>query len=85
MITSHDYANLEIRIQEERDKGYKIDFTLNHEQEFGPGWLDPATQPDLTDVPDEDGQALFAWLLADATLQKAWERIRGQHPRRRLR
>ncbi|MCB0192023.1 MAG: CHAT domain-containing protein [Anaerolineae bacterium] len=85
MTTSHTFANLEIRIQEHQEQGYKVDFTLNHEQEFGPGRLDPSAQPDLTGVPADDGQALLTWLLADTTLQKAWERIRGQYPRRRLR
>ena len=45
MTTSHTFANLEIRIQEHQEQGYKVDFTLNHEQEFGPGRLDPSAQP----------------------------------------
>lgn len=80
------YADLEIRILEERDEGYPVEMTLNQEQEFGPGYLDPGFLPWVpTASPDADGQRLFDWLLADDRLKTAWAEVRGSSPQRRVR
>jgi hypothetical protein len=80
------YADLEIRISERRDQGYRVDLRLNNGQEFPPGYLDPSFLPwTPSGAPAKDGQCLFDWLLADDRLKMAWAEVRGQCPRRRLR
>ncbi|MCB0194350.1 MAG: CHAT domain-containing protein [Anaerolineae bacterium] len=84
MRASRDFADLELRLYSLHDGYYPVDLTLNHEQQFGPGRLDPAL-PDLDGAPAQVGQALFSWLFADPMLQKAWAEIRGQYAQRRVR
>ena len=80
------YADLEIRILEKHDEGYPVEITLNHEQQFGPGTLDPAFLPWVPGTsPGEDGQRLFDWFFADDRLKMAWAEVRGSHPQRRVR
>ena len=80
------YADLEIRIRERQDDGYSVDITLNHEQEFGPGRLDPGFLPWVPSAsPGEDGRRLFDWLFADDRLKAAWAEVRGGNPQRRVR
>ena len=80
-----EHANVEIRILGEQAGGYRVDITLNNEQEFGPGSLDPEQQPVAGATPEGDGEALFNWLTNDPKISSAWSEIRGQHPQRRIR
>lgn len=80
------YADLEIRILELQQQGYPVELTLNFEQEFPRGYLDPAGLPWRQGVnPARDGQRLFEWLFTDERLRKAWAEIRGLAPTRRIR
>jgi hypothetical protein len=80
------YADLEIRIRERQNDGYPVDITLNHEQEFGPGTLDPGFLPWVPSASaEEDGRRLFDWLFADDRLKTAWAEVRGGNPQRRVR
>jgi hypothetical protein len=86
MTPSSTYADLEIRILEQQAEGYPVEITLNHEQEFEAGFLDPAFLPWVPGPsPAEDGERLFAWLLASDPFKTAWAEIRGQYPQRRVR
>ena len=77
------YADLEIRILEERDEGYPVELTLNQEQEFGPGTLDPGFLPWVPSAsPSEDGQRLFEWLFADDKPRTAWDKASEHRPHR---
>ncbi len=83
-----EYADLEIRILEQGEEGYPVEITLNNEQEFPRGFLDPGKMqlPWVSSgSPVEDGRRLFDWLLADDQLKLAWAETRGQRPQRRLR
>jgi CHAT domain-containing protein len=80
------YADLEIRILNKTADGYPVELTLNSEQQYSGGRLDPGGLPWLpTADPVADGQRLFAWLFADAALNTAWAQIRGRHSQRRVR
>jgi hypothetical protein len=41
MVSQTAYADLEIRILERQAQGYPVEITLNNEQEFPRGSLDP--------------------------------------------
>jgi hypothetical protein len=80
------YADLEIRILELQPQGYPVEITLNGEQQFPRGYLDP----DLlnwapTIDPQADGERLLRSLLAGEQLVSAWAQARGTHATRRLR
>ena len=80
------YADLEIRILEEQARGYPVEITLDNEQEYPRGYLDPARMPQVpTASPEEDGERLFEWLFADRRLRDAWNVLRGQQAQRRIR
>jgi hypothetical protein len=73
------YADLEIRILARQAKGYPVELTFDHEQEYLGGCLDPELLPwTSTDSPAEDGKRLFEALLADERLREAWAKARGQ-------
>jgi CHAT domain-containing protein len=60
--------------------------TLNSEQQFPRGYLDPGFLPWVpAGEPAEDGERLFDWLVADEALKMAWAEVRGQRPQRRIR
>ncbi len=81
-----DYADLEIRILEQQEEGYPVEMTLNSEQQFPRGTLDPDFLPWVpAGTTAEDGERLFNWLLADEALKMAWVEVRGQRPQRRIR
>ncbi|MGD8857718.1 MAG: hypothetical protein PVG33_15395, partial [Chloroflexota bacterium] len=81
-----EYADLEIRILEKQQEGYPVEMTLNSEQQFPRGYLDPGLLPWVSSgKPAEDGERLFDWLVADEALKMAWAEVRGQRPRRRIR
>lgn len=78
-------ATVEIRIFASNDDGYPIELTVNHEQEFGRGYLSADALPWVSSGSAEvDGQKLFEWLLADPLTSHAWAEIRGRYPQRRL-
>jgi hypothetical protein len=79
------YTDLEIRIGKKQVPGYPVEITFNGEQEFPPGFLDPAQVEINRAKPQETGNRLFAWLFSDDTLKTAWARARGQQPLRRVR
>lgn len=80
------YANLEIRILKREADGYPIELTLNGEQQFERGYLDPTFLPWIaTADPAADGERLFIWLLANEQVKRGWATICGQHPQRRIR
>jgi hypothetical protein len=82
----NNYADLEIRILDRQSQGYPIELTLNYEQEFPRGYLDPGQLPWVSSgAPGEDGERLFAWLFADEHTRSAWAETRGQQPQRRIR
>ena len=86
MTGDRSYADVEIRIQEKQDKGYPVDITLNNEQEFPRGFLQPDFLPWVGSAyPAEDGERLFGWLFADDRLKKAWAEVQGERPQRRVR
>ncbi len=81
-----EYADLEIRILEKQEEGYPVEMTLNSEQQFPRGYLDPGFLPWVPSSGSaEDGERLFNWLVADAALRAAWAEVRGQRPQRRIR
>ncbi len=81
-----NYADLEIRILDHQAEGYPVELTLNNEQEFPRGYLDPAFLPWIpSSSPENDGVRIFDWLFADAKLKTAWAEVRGLQPLRRLR
>lgn len=81
-----EYADLEIRILEKQQEGYPVEMTLNSEQQFPRGYLDPRALPWVSSgTPAEDGERLFDWLVADDALKVAWAGVRGQRPQRRIR
>ncbi|MEZ4708556.1 MAG: CHAT domain-containing protein [Caldilineaceae bacterium] len=83
---TNPYADLEIRILNQTAAGYPLELTLNAEQEFSGGQLDPAFLPWIPSVdPAADGQRLFEWLFGHAKMQAAWAEVRGQFSQRRLR
>ncbi len=88
-MTDHTvYADLEIRILEQQDtKGYPVEMTLNHEQEYQAGYLDPAEVDDwLPGIsPQEDGRRLFSLLAGNDAFSQAWAEIRGRQSQRRIR
>jgi hypothetical protein len=80
------YADLEIRILELHPQGYPVELTLNFEQEFPRGFLDPTGLPWKAGLnPARDGERLFNWLFEDERLKNAWSEVRGQSPQRRVR
>ncbi|HEY5573196.1 MAG TPA: CHAT domain-containing protein, partial [Anaerolineales bacterium] len=82
----NNYADLEIRILGLQSEGYPVELTLNYEQEFPGGYLDPDWLPWVASgTPAEDGERLFAWLFADERIKNAWAETRGQQPQRRIR
>jgi hypothetical protein len=82
----NNYADLEIRILGRQTQGYPVELTLNYEQEFPRGYLDPDWLPWVPSAaPSEDGERLFAWLFADERIRSAWAETRGQQPQRRIR
>jgi len=88
MVSHTAYADLEIRILAREAQGYPVEMTLNHEQEFPRGSLDPKSLPlpwVATASAEADGERLFRWLLADVPLKIAWAEVRGQYPQRRVR
>ena len=81
-----EYADLEIRILEQQEDGYPVEMTLNSEQQFSRGYLDPEFLPWVSaGTAAEDGERLFNWLLSDEALKMAWAEVRGQRPQRRIR
>ena len=85
MTKTNTYTDLLIRIMAKGDKGYPVELTLNGEGEQR-GYLDPSRLPWApTASPVKDGERLFEWLLADEALKLGWAKIRGEHPRCRLR
>jgi hypothetical protein len=65
---------------------YQVYITFHHEQEFGPGTLDPGFLPWMPSAsPGEDGQRLFDRLFADDRLKTAGAEVRGSNPQRRVR
>ena len=83
---TNPYADLEIRILNQTGAGYPLELTLNDEQEFSGGQLDPGFLPWVpTANPAADGQRLFDWLLGHAKMKAAWAEVRGQFAQRRLR
>ena len=88
MVSQAAYADLEIRILERQAQGYPVEITLNHEQEYARGYLDPKSLPlpwVATASAEADGERLFRWLLADERLKTAWAEVRGCCPQRRVR
>jgi hypothetical protein len=88
MYSQAVYADLEIRILERQPQGYPVEITLNQEQQFPRGTLDPKSLPlpwVATAVAEADGERLFRWLLADDRLKTAWAEVRGRCPERRVR
>lgn len=87
MLTSRSsYAEIEIRILAKHAAGYPVEMTLDDEQEFPPGVLDPGLLPWAASTsPADDGQRLFRWLFADPKLLAAWAEARGQNAQRRIR
>lgn len=86
MSVEFAYADLEIRILGQQEEGYPVEITLNREQEFPRGSLNPDLLPWVPNAsPSQDGERLFDWLLADPRLGAAWAEVRGQHPQRRIR
>ena len=86
MIKINTYADLEIRIMEKQAEGYPVELTLNSERELGRGFLDPDLAPWTPSAsPAEDGERLFAALVADEALKVAWAEVRGERPLCRLR
>ncbi|MEZ4674001.1 MAG: hypothetical protein R2932_07120 [Caldilineaceae bacterium] len=80
------HADLELRILNQTPAGYPVELTVNHEQEYAGGHLDPGFLPWIpTADPTADGQRLFAWLFADAKLKAAWAEVRGRAGQRRMR
>ena len=80
------YADLEIRILNREPAGYPVELTLDSEQQFERGYLDPAFLPWIPSAdPRADGERLFAWFCAHEKVKNAWVEVRGQHPQRRLR
>ncbi len=80
------YADLEIRILAKQGEGYPIEMTLNSEQEFPAGYLDPGHLPWVPMAsPKDDGVRLFEWLLSDDRLKTAWAEVRGQRALCRVR
>ena len=83
------YADLEIRIlkKPEHAEGYPVELTVNHEQEYPGGHLDPGFLPSWqpSASPAEDGKRIFNWLFADDTFKVTWAEIRGQYSQRRIR
>jgi hypothetical protein len=60
--------------------------TLNSEQEFSRGYLQPGLLPWVSSGSSAtDGERLFEWLLTDNRLKVAWAELRGQQPHRRVR
>ncbi len=81
-----DFADLEIRILEQAERGYPVEITLNAQQEFACGYLPFSIVPWLPGGdPVADGQRLFETLLTDPAVREAWATARGQSPRRRVR
>jgi hypothetical protein len=81
-----DYADVEIRLLERQKLGYPVELTVDGEQEYPRGYLDPGDLPWVPSAsPDDDGRRLLAWLLKDDRLKTAWAEIRGQSPQRRIR
>lgn len=80
------YADLVIHIRERQPDGYPVEITLNGEQEFPSGCLDPHLLPWIpTADPKADGERFFRSLLADDTLVAAWAQARGRYATRRIR
>jgi hypothetical protein len=81
-----NYADLEIRILDREAEGYPVELTLNNEQEFPRGYLNPAFLPWVSSIsPANDGVRIFNWLFTDEKLKESWAMVRGQQPMRRLR
>ena len=80
------YADLEIRIRGREPQGYPVELTLDHEQEFAAGFLDPATVPVRLPASLKGGaKELVGWFFADERLRAAWSEIRGLAQQRRIR
>ena len=81
-----EFADLEIRIFPLEPDGYPVELTLNNEQQYQRGHLDPDSLPTISGVdPTEEGEQLMAWLLSHEALKSAWAEVRGQQPQRRIR
>jgi hypothetical protein len=88
MVSHAPYADLEIRILERQAQLYPVEITLNHEQEFPRGFLDPKDLPLPwvgTASAEADGERLFRWLLTDDRLKTTWAEVSGRCPHRRVR
>jgi hypothetical protein len=84
--TTQDFSDLEIRILKLEGAGYPVEMTLDSEQEFPRGHLDPGFLPWVpSSSATQDGKRLFDWLLADNRLKTAWAEVRGRCPQRRIR
>ncbi|MCD4738843.1 MAG: CHAT domain-containing protein [Anaerolineae bacterium] len=80
------FADVEIRIFSQMERGFPVEITLDGEQEYSRGYLSPEI---LSWVPTgdatADGKRLFETLFADSTLLQAWSKIHGQATCRRVR
>jgi len=85
-LTAQDFSDLEIRILKLEETGYPVEITLDSQQEFPRGYLDPGFLPwSPGSSAVKDGERLFDWLLADNRLKTAWAEVRGRRPQRRIR
>ena len=85
-VVAHDtWLDVEIRLHDRSEAGYKIEMTLNGEQTTrGVMSADAASFIPIGD-PRDDGQRLFNTLFADKNLREAWGEARGRSKQRRLR
>jgi hypothetical protein len=68
------------------EQGYPVEITVNGEQQWDRGYMDPKILPWVPGLSsEEDGQRLFEKLLADDRLKEAWAEVRGSYPQRRIR
>lgn len=81
-------ANVEIRLLPREEKGYPVEFEVEIEtgKQQWSGYA-AATFPPLSAASSKtsQGQRLWQWLMADPTLQRAWDKLSGQYPERRIR
>ncbi len=89
-VSRSNVADLEIRIRKEERDGeavYPVELSVDHDQRFEPGALDPALAAGLgsTKRAAKRGDELFRGLFMEPALLAAWQRLATSHPERRLR
>jgi hypothetical protein len=85
-VVGHDtWLDVEIRLHDRSETGYKIEMTLNSEQTIGGVMSADAASFIPIGDPRDDGQRLFNTLFTDKDLREAWGEARGQSQQRRLR